>query len=100
MGIPIVSGDVGGPYTFPSVPPLVSPATMVTGSTSVFIGGKSVMLVGAANTSLGAIVSGTQFTSKTFIEGKPVHLAGSLTATSAGWLNGVLQGTTLNVQIT
>lgn len=99
MGIPILAGDTGGPYVFPSTPPVYAPATMVSGSLKVFIGGRSVMLVGAANTSLGAIISGTVFTSKTFIEGKPVHLAGSLTNTSAGWLNGTLQSSIPNVQV-
>lgn len=99
MGIPVLTGDIGGPYMFPSTPPVFAPASMIVGSTTVFIGGRSVMLFGAANTSLGAIISGTLFTTTTFIEGKPVHLAGSLTNTSAGWLNGILQGSIATVLV-
>lgn len=99
MGIPVLTGDIGGPYMFPSTPPVFAPATMLVGSTKVFIGGKSVMLLGAANTSLGSIAAGTLFTTTTFIENKPAHLAGSLTFLTTGWLNGVLQGSTANVLI-
>jgi hypothetical protein len=100
MAIPVLQGDVGGPYTYPSTPPLTAPATMLTGSTKVFIGGRSVMLVGQANTTLGAIVASTLVSLKTFVEGAPLHLSGSVTNTSAGWLGGVLQGTIPNVQVT
>jgi hypothetical protein len=72
---------------------------MLSGTTKTFIGGLSVMTVGAAQTTLGTIISSTLFTTKTFIEGTPVHLAGSVTNTSAGWLNGVLQGTSPNVLV-
>lgn len=99
MGIPILAGDVSTPFTFPSTPPVQSPATMLVGTTKVLIGGKSVMTVGKATTSLGTIVTSSLFTSKTFIEGTPAHLAGSLCTTSAGWVNGTLQGTIPNVLI-
>ena len=99
MGIPVLTGDIGGPYMFPSNPPIFSPATMLLGSSKVFIGGRSVMLVGAANTSLGAITVGSLFTTTTFIEGVPAHLSGSVTNLSTGWLFGVLLGTVPNVII-
>lgn len=97
MGIPVLAGDVSTPFTFPSSPPVAAPATMLSGTTKVFIGGRSVMTFGAASTSLGSIISSSLLTSKTFIEGTPAHLAGSLCNTSSGWLNGTLQGTVPNV---
>lgn len=97
MGIPVLAGDVSTPFTFPSTPPVSAPATMLSGSTKVFIGGKSVMTVGAAVTSLGSIISSSIFTTKTFIEGTPAHLVGSLCNTSSGWFNGTLQGSVPNV---
>jgi len=99
MGIPILTGDISAPFTFPSVPPLLAPAIMLLGTTKVLIAGRSVMTLGAAQTSLGAIVVSTLFTTKTFIEGSPAHLAGAVAITSSGWLNGVLQGTTVTVLI-
>jgi hypothetical protein len=100
MGIPIVAGDVSTPFTSPSAPPVFVPATMLSGTAKVFFGGKSVMVVGAAQTSLGAIATSSLVTVKTFIEGAPGHLAGSLCTTTSGWTNGTLQGTTPNIQVT
>jgi len=98
MGLPVVTGDVSTPFTSPSTPPVFAPATMISGTTKVFFGGKSVMTVGApAQTSLGTIASSTMVTTKTIIEGSPAHLAGSLCVTSSGWTNGTLVGTTPNI---
>ena len=99
MGIPILAGDVSTPFTFPSSPPVFSPATMLVGTTKVFIAGKSVMTVAAASTTLGTITISSLITVKTLIEGSPVHLSGSLAFTSAGWINGTLVGTVPNVFI-
>jgi len=99
MGIPVLAGDVSTPFTFPSSPPVFSPAVMLVGTTKVLVGGKSVMTVGAANTSLGAIIIGSLFTTKTFIEGTPAYLSGALASTSSGWINGTLLGTSPNVII-
>lgn len=92
MPIPVVAGDIGGPYTYPSVPPLTSPFPMVSGSTKVFFNGKSVMLFGQAFTGGGPIISATLMTSVTFVESKPVLLVGAVTMLGTGWINGVLQG--------
>lgn len=91
MPIPVVAGDMGGPYVYPSTPPAYASFPMVSGSTKVFIKGRSVMLVGLANTGGGSIISGTLVSTKTFIEGKPVYLGGAVTMLSTGWLQGVLQ---------
>ena len=100
MGIPILANDIGGPYTFPSTPPVTAPATMLSGSLKTFVASRSVMTFGApAQTTLGTLISGTLFSQKTFVEGSPVHLAGSITNTSVGWLNGILQGSVPNVVI-
>lgn len=92
MNIPIVSGDNGGPYTFPSTPPLVSSFQMTLGSTKVLFGGNSVMLVGAALTTGGNIAASSLFSTKTLVEGRPVHFAGSLTNLDTGWIGGTLIG--------
>jgi hypothetical protein len=99
MGIPILAGDVSTPFTFPSTPPLTSPATMLVGTTKVFIGGKSVMTLAAANTTLGPISISSMLTTKTFLEGSPAHLSGAVAFTSTGWINGTLIGTSPNVFI-
>lgn len=99
MGLPVLAGDTSTPFTFPSSPPVTAPATMLVGTVKTLIGGKSVMTVGAAQTSLGTIVSSSLFTTKTLIEGTPVHLSGSLCTTSAGWFNGTLIGTVPNVLV-
>ena len=93
MPVPVVAGDIGGPYVYPSTPPQTASFPMVSGSTKVFIGGRSVMLVGAANTGGGAIIAGAPTTTKTFIEGKLVYVGGAVTTLSTGWLQGLLQAT-------
>ena len=99
MGIPILAGDISTPFTFPSVPPLMAPATMIVGTTKVFIGGKSVMTLAAANTTLGPIAISSLLTTKTLIEGSFAHLSGGVALTTAGWINGTLIGTSPNVFI-
>ena len=94
MGIPIVVGDIGGPYQPPGVGPPVM-ATMVTGSTRVFIRGRPVLLFPSpAVTSLGTIVSSTLNTSIVRIEGRPVLLGGSVTNLSSGFSAGTLIAST------
>lgn len=92
MGVPVVQGDVGGPYVYPSTPPAYGSFQMVSGSTKTFISGKSVMLVGQAQTTGGAIITSTTVSAATFVEGRAVHLVGSLTSLSTGWRAGILQG--------
>lgn len=88
MGIPLVANDQGGPYTLGLAPPLI--AVFVTGSTRVFIKNKPIMLVGAAVTTLGSVISSTLNSTKTMIEGKPVILGGSVTNLSSGYSNGTV----------
>ena len=90
-GVPIVAGDVGGPYTLPGTPPQVASFSMLSGTTKVLINGRSVMVAGNAQTAGGAIASSTLVSIKTLIEGAPVHLGGSVTNLTTGWLGGVLQ---------
>ena len=99
MGIPILAGDVSTPFTLPGSPPVLSPATMISGTTKVFVGGKSVMTLAAANTTLGPIAISSMLTTKTFLEGSPAHLSGAVASTSTGWVNGTLIGTSPNVFI-
>ena len=88
MGLSVVVGDIGGPYA-PTSPGPPASFPMVAGSVKVFHTNLSVMLVGAANTAGGPIISSTLFTTITFIEGKLVHLGGSVT-NLPGWVGGVL----------
>ena len=99
MGIPIRAGDVSTPFTLPGSPPAMSPATMISGTSKVFVGGLSVLTLAAANTTLGAISVSSLLTTKTFLEGSPAHLSGAVAATSTGWINGTLIGTSPNVFI-
>lgn len=92
MGLPVVAGDTGGPYVYPSVPPVYASFPMTAGSVKVFFNGKSVMLFGQAFTGGGPIISASLMTTKTFVEGKPVLLVGAMTMLGTGWLNGILQG--------
>lgn len=92
MGLPVVAGDIGGPYVYPSVPPVYASFPMTAGSAKTFFNGRSVMLFGQALTGGGPIISATLMTSKTFVEGRPVLLVGAMTMLGTGWLNGVLQG--------
>lgn len=92
MGLPVVAGDIGGPYVYPSVPPLTASFPMTAGSVKTFFNGRSVMLFGQAITGGGPIISATLFTTKTFVEGRSVLLAGAVTNLGTGWLAGVLQG--------
>jgi hypothetical protein len=91
MGLPVVAGDIGGPYVYPSVPPLTASFPMTAGSVKTFFNGKSVMLLGQALTGGGPIITATLFTTVTFVEGKPVLLGGAVTNLGTGWLAGVLQ---------
>lgn len=91
MGFPIVTGDIGGIYTLPGVPPLFASFPMVAGSVKTFIHGRSIMLFGQATTGGGPIASASLFTLKTFVEGKPVLLGGAVTILGTGWIGGVLQ---------
>jgi len=100
MPIPVVQGDVGGPYVYPSTPPAYASFPMTSGSVKTFIGGRSVMLVGQANTGGGPIISGTLTSTKVLIEGKPVYVGGAVTMLGTGWLQGVLQATIPNVFVT
>ena len=88
MQIPVVAGDIGGPYTppQPSQPPIV--ATMLLGSTTVLIKQRSVMLFGNAVTSAGPIVSSTLNSTTTLIEGLPVLLNGTVTTLASGYHSG------------
>lgn len=90
MGFPVVTGDIGGIYTFPSVPPQFASFPMVLGSVVTLFEGKSVMLVGNALTAGGPIATSTLFTTTTFVENLLVHLGGSVTNLATGWLTGVL----------
>lgn len=92
MGVPVVAGDIGGPYMYPSTPPVFASFPMVSGSVRTLVSGRSVMLVGQAQTGGGPISAGTLFSVATLIEGKPVYFVGATTFLSTGWLNGVLQG--------
>lgn len=100
MGVPIVTGDIGGPYTLPTVPPAVASFPMTTGSVKTQFAGRSVMLLGQALTAGGPIIAATLVTTKTFVEGKPVLLAGAVTMLGTGWINGTLQpGGATNIQV-
>jgi hypothetical protein len=92
MPIPVVAGDIGGPYVYPSTPPVYASFPMMSGSVKTFFNGRSVMLFGQAFTGGGPIISATLMTTKTFVEGRPVLVVGSMTMLGTGWLNGVLQG--------
>lgn len=91
MGLPVIVGDIGGPYTLPTVPPAVASFPMVAGSTKVFIHGRGVMLFGQAVTAGGAIAAASLMSTKTFIEGRPVLLGGAVTSLATGWIGGTLQ---------
>lgn len=88
MGVPLVAGDQGGPYTLGLLPPVI--ATVVTGSTRVFIKGKAVALFPGTVTTFGSIITSILNSQRTFIEGKPVILGGSLTNLSSGYSNGTV----------
>lgn len=91
MGIPAVTGDIGGPYVPPSPtqPPL--PATMISGSTTVLVKNLSCMtLLGPPQTSLGPIISSTLNTMTTLVQNSPVVLGGSVTNLGSGYSNGVI----------
>jgi uncharacterized Zn-binding protein involved in type VI secretion len=89
MGTPVVAGDFGGPYTPPgTAPPQI--ATVIQGSSRVFIKGKSIALFGQAFTTLGPIITSTLNSSVALIEGKPVILGGSVTNLGSGYSNGQL----------
>lgn len=90
--LPVVSGDIGGPYTYPSVPPLVASFPMLAGSVKTLFNSRSVMLLGQATTGGGPIISATLFSTKVFVEGKPVLCVGATTILGTGWIGGVLQG--------
>lgn len=101
MPLPVVAGDIGGPYVYPSVPPLTASFPMTAGSVKTFFNSRSVMLFGQAFTGGGPIITATAFTLKTFVEGKPVLLVGALTNLGTGWLGGVLQnGGAPNILVT
>lgn len=101
MGLAIVTGDIGGPYTLPGVPPIVASFPMVSGSVKTLFAGKSVMLFGQAFTAGGPIIAATLMSAKTLVEGRPVLLAGAVTMLGTGWINGVLQpGGAPNVFVT
>ena len=89
-GVPIVAGDVGGPYLKPDQSPRFF--TMVSGSTKVRIRSQSIMLLGQAVTTGGAINSASLVTNKVRVEGKPVLLAGAITNLETGWHGGTLMG--------
>lgn len=91
MGFPIVVGDTGGIYTYPSTPPVMASFQMVQGSVKTFINGRGVMLFGQAVTTGGPIASASLTSVKTLIEGRPVLLGGAVTTLATGWLGGVLQ---------
>lgn len=89
MATPVVAGDFGGPYTPPgTAPPQI--ASMISGSVRVLVKGKSVLLFGAAFTTLGPIITSSLNSSVTMIEGKPVILGGSVTNLASGYSNGTL----------
>lgn len=90
MGIPLVAGDQGGPYTPPgTAPPQI--ATFIQGSVRVRVKGKSVALNNAqALTTLGPIITSTLNSTITMIEGAPVILGGSLTNLASGYSNGTV----------
>lgn len=89
MGVPVVAGDKGGPYTPPAPGPAIL-ADVVVGSTRVVIKGKSVALLGNTVTTFGTILTSTLNSTRTTIEGRPVILGGSLTNLSSGYSNGTM----------
>lgn len=91
MGLPIIVGDIGGIYTYPSVPPLFASFPVTGGSSKTFIHGRAIALLAQAVTAGGPIVSATLFSTKTLVEGRPVLLGGAVTILGTGWLNGTLQ---------
>jgi hypothetical protein len=100
MGLPVIAGDTGGIYTFPSVPPAFASFAMVTGSVKTFIHGRSIMLLGQAVTAGGPIASASLFSTKTLVESRPVLLGGAVTFLGTGWVGGVLQSSgAVNVQV-
>lgn len=91
MPLAVVQGDIGGPYVYPSTPPAYASFPMVSGSVKTLFNGRSVMLVGQANTGGGAIIFGNPITTKVFVEGRLVYVGGAVTMLSTGWMQGVLQ---------
>ena len=101
MGLPVVQGDIGGPYMYPSVPPVFASFPMVSGSTKTLFNTRSVMLLGQAFTGGGPISTATLISVQVFVEGKPILLGGAMTMLSTGWLFGVLQAVNApNIQVT
>lgn len=92
MGVPVIAGDFGGVYTYPSVPPLFASFQMVSGSVKTFIHGRALMLYGQAGTSGGPIVAASLVSAKTLVENRPVLLSGAVTSLGTGWFGGILQG--------
>lgn len=101
MPLAVVAGDIGGPYVYPSTPPVYASFPMVSGSLKTFFNGRSVMLLGQATTAGGAIISASASTVKVFVEGRAVLIPGAVTILSTGWTNGVLQaGNAPNILVT
>lgn len=90
-GTPVVVGDVGSSYIFPSTPPVTSSFPMVSGVPNVLIHSKPVLTLAVAQTAGGPIASATLFSTKTLVAGSPVILGGALTNLATGWLGGTIQ---------